>query len=92
MKPYLYFEERTSIFIQNLLEYFTVGNKKKDTRNDIGKVDKSVTSQASRIAESKRSTYAEAVKKHDESFMKGINEHSSLKRNNPFLYHLTKLI
>ena len=70
----------------------TVGNKKKDTRNDIGKVDKSVTSQASRIAESKRSTYAEAVKKHDERFMKGINEHSSLKRNNPFLYHLTKLI
>ena len=50
------------------------------------------TSQASRIAESKRSTYAEAVKKHDERFMKGINEHSSLKRNNPFLYHLTKLI
>ena len=69
-----------------------VGNKKKDTRNDIGKVDKSVTSQASRIAESKRSTYAEAVKKHDERFMKGINEHSSLKRNNTFLYHLTKLI
>ena len=69
----------------------SVGNKKKDTRNDIGKVDKSVTSQASRIAESKRSTYAEAVKKHDERFMKGINEHSSLKRNNPFLYHLTKL-
>ena len=69
-----------------------VGNKEKVTRNDIGKVDKSVTSQASRIAESKRSTYAEAVKKHDERFMKGINEHSSLKRNNPFLYHLTKLI
>ena len=65
-----------------------VGNKK----NDVAKVDKSVTSQASRIAESKRSTYAEAVKKHNARFMRGINEQSSLKRNNPFLKHLNRLI
>ncbi|GFH56607.1 hypothetical protein CTEN210_13083 [Chaetoceros tenuissimus] len=65
-----------------------VGNRE----NDDDKVDDSVTSQASRIAESKRSTYAEAVKKHNVRFMKGINEQSSLKRNNPFLKHLHRLI
>ena len=69
-----------------------VGKKENDKQNDNGSVDVSVTSQNSMITKGKCSTYAEAVKKHIMNFMKNINEHISLNRNNPFLKHLNRLI
>ena len=70
----------------------TVGNDGKRELNDRRSVDMSETPQTTRIIEKKKKTYAEAVKEHNVKFMEGISEHISLKRNNPFLKHLTSLI
>jgi len=69
-----------------------VGNNVKKVQNDKKNIDMSNTSQAVRIAAKKSSTYAEAVKKHNVNFFKSINEHISLKRNNPFLKYLNSII
>jgi len=61
-----------------------VGNNVKKVQNDERNTDVSNTLQAARIAAKKNSTYAEAVKKHNVNFLKSINEHISLNRNNPF--------
>jgi len=69
-----------------------VGNNVEKTGNDIK--DDVITngSQAKRIAKEKSYTYAGAVKKHNDNFLSRINEHISLKRNNPFLNHLNNII
>ena len=64
----------------------------KKVQNDESNTDVSNTSQAARIAAKKSSTYAEAVKKHNVNFLKSVNEHISLNRNNPFLKHLNSII
>jgi len=68
-----------------------VGNNVEKTDNDVKADVTTNDSQARRIANEKSYTYAEAVKKHNDNFMKRINDHVSLKRNNPFLYHLNSL-
>jgi len=69
-----------------------VRNNVKKVQNDKKNIDMSNTSQAVRIAAKKSSTYAEAVKKQNANFLKNINEHISLKRDNPFLKHLNSII
>ena len=68
-----------------------VGNNVEKTDNDVEDDVTTDDSQARRIANKKSYTYAEAVKKHNDNFMKRINDHVSLKRNNPFLQHLNSL-
>ena len=69
----------------------SVGNNVEKTDNDVEDDVTANDSQARRIANEKSYTYAEAVKKHNDNFMKRINDHVSLKRNNPFLQHLNSL-
>ena len=78
--------------ISNTINRITVGNNVKKVQNDEKNIDMSNTSQAVRIAAKKSSTYADAVKKYNVNFVKSINEHIPLKRNNPFLKHLNSII
>ena len=75
-----------------MIEIENVGNNVEKTDNDVK--DDVITngSQAKRIAKEKSYTYAGAVKKHNDNFLSRINEHISLKRNNPFPNHINNLI